>query len=189
MNQKLHGLLEQRPPQNNGMAGESFREGNNRGAAAGAATRVKLSCFAVAVGRLGTASRRAGTGSVAPFCPCTSSEAGGARIAAPVLKVGETALSQKREVKQGPPPMMLSTTPITPHPAPPSPKNTSRLLPLRLLLFWVFYPGPPALCLCGGTEGGESQNRRQPIFRLTISHSLEGWVPIRWCHEATLACL
>lgn len=112
------------------MAGESFREGNNRGAAAGAATRVKLSCFAVAVGRLGTASRRAGTGSVAPFCPCTSSEAGGARIAAPVLKVGETALSQKREVKQGPPP----------HDAQHHPDNT----PSRSSISKKYLPAPSA---------------------------------------------
>lgn len=98
LNEKLHRPLKQRPPQDNGMAGESFRVGNK----AGAATRAKVSCFALAVGQLGTAS-----GGRDRLCGSALSPnlhlGWGLRAAAPLIKVVEITPSQKQEVRQGPP--------------------------------------------------------------------------------------
>lgn len=84
----------------------------------------------------------------------------GAQVATPVLNITEKALSEKREVKRGP----------------------TRCIPLLHLQKYHCFSGcflldrqPCAL----GTEGRESQSRGQPIFRLTISHSLAGWVVLQ----------
>lgn len=117
------------------------------------ATKFGLSCcvLALATGQ----PRTAGLGCAALHC--LSQDMRGAQVATPVLNITEKALSEKREVKRGP----------------------TRCIPLLHLQKYHCFSGcflldrqPCAL----GTEGRESQSRGQPIFRLTISHSLAGWV-------------
>lgn len=162
----------------NRMARESFRAGNDKRAAVGAATNAKLSCFLWLW--VGWGQHPGGQGQAVWL----------RSVPAPPVGLGKDSGCSshvKGGRNQGRDP--LHDAQRHPDSTPSISPNTAWLPPQQPLLFWMFFPGPPAPCLCEGKEGGESQNRGRPIFRLAISHSLEGWVPIRWCCRATLACV
>lgn len=140
------------------------------------AMKASLSCSvaALAVGQTGTdALRTAGTGCTAPCCPRTGLTADSG-CSSSAKHCGKRSFQEARG--------QVGTHALCP--APPSPK----IPPCSLRCFSGCFSLDRQPC-APGTEGGESQSRGQPIFRLTISHSLACWVPMRWCRRAMLACL
>lgn len=87
-----------------------------------------------------------------------------AGLASAVLQVLEIPLSQKQEGRQGPDPLCCAWHHlVVPHPDPPSPVAPPGSL-LRLLLFWMFFPGLAALCLWGEVGGRGEPKQRTGYF-------------------------
>lgn len=170
----MHGLLKKRPSRGKGVA-EEFLSRKQWRSCCGMCHKSQAQLLGFSSGATILGDRDSVCGSV-PTPPVGL----GAWVAHPVLEVLEITFPRSRRAGRD-----QSLCCAWHHPAaslswPSVSSSTSRLTLQGCCSCGCFSLDCQPCAFDGGMEGGESQSRGQPIFRLTISHSLEGWVPIRW---------
>lgn len=109
------------------------------------------------------------------LCPHTSGVARGSDCISRAKGAWKSLLPRSRRAGRDQTPRAVLSITLTASPSRPSlSRSTSRLTLLRLLLFWMFFPGRPPLCLWGGHGGREGRAKTEDSLFL-------GWLsPTPW---------